>query len=702
MSDSKATWPEEIWIRAPGRRWTVWLRIAAYVVIALAVALPLLRQGYLFGFDMAFGPREHIPPEAFGLGSDFGRRLPTFLAIALSGPIGASEYFGKVVIFSIPLLAGLGMHRLAPTRSEAARYVAGILYAINPFVYERLVAGHWHLLLGYALLPWALPTILSWARFGNRIPDSDRGHNLTVRLALWLGMIGIASFVVSTEAFLIALAAVLLLRNGQFARRLVASGALAGIFLVTNATWIVAALVKAGDITSFSRLDFRAFLVRGNSPIAATANVARLTGFFREDFRSPVLATPAGLILFVVILGLVGLGLVVAVRTGRMGPRVAWLLVAIAVGSAVVALGERTPLIGPALGWLYPRIPGMQIFRESQKLVGLIALVYAIFIAPGAEAVMAPTDRPVGRLSRLGAIATAAVLIAIPIAWTPNVFWGAGGRIQVSKYPDGWAEAESQMSGPGRALVFPWHVDLPLSFAGGRTTVDPAGDYFSKDLVQAGQIEFPGFRLGVEDPVDAYVRGLIAAGSEITDVGAATAPLGVDSIVLLKEADWREYGFLDHQDDLTKVVDNDSVAVYQTPGPAGALERLAPPGEVTATLFPDPRNVGYLDSRSPPAGECPIGSGIPVRDPIFVYRINAPGCWLIPESRAWRSPSGPADRGVATAVRSDGPERLVYWPAIVAIGGHLVSTLAIVGSALFLLIARIRIRRSRRSEKERA
>src|SRR3990172_10911585 len=36
---------------------------------------------------------------------------------------------------------------------EKYKYFAGLFYTINPFVYERFLAGHWLVLLLYAMLP---------------------------------------------------------------------------------------------------------------------------------------------------------------------------------------------------------------------------------------------------------------------------------------------------------------------------------------------------------------------------------------------------------------------------------------------------------------------------------------------------------------------------------------------------------------------
>lgn len=684
---------------ARGKSLGALIPVGIYALVALVINYPLLRRGYPFSFDMSFGPVMEVPLEAYGLGGDFGRRLPTFLVLSGISSVVSPSLIARAILFAIPFLAGLGMHRLSPATREASRYFAGLLFAVNPFVYERLVAGHWHILLGYALLAWALPALLTWARDGSR--------RSLVKAGIWLGIIGLASFAISTLAFTFTLAAALVLRRTHLLSRIRAVAGLALMFLVTNATWIVAALVRLDDMGRFSQLDFRAFLTRGGSPWAATGNVLRLTGFFREDFRSPALSTVAGMVLVAVIGALVLLGVVSAWRTKCLGPRMApFLLVAGAV-ALVAALGERAPLIGPALGWLYPRIPGMQIFRESQKIAGLLVIVYAIFGSLGADVVLAPSEdaqskalESGGMRVTTGRIAMAVVVAVIPLAWTPGLIGGAGGQVTVAEFPSGWHEADRALVGVGggRTLVLPWHVHMPFSFTGRRTNLNPAGDFFSKDLVQASAIEFPGFRLPADDPVENYVRAAIEQGNSRTDFGAVVNPLGVDSILLLKEADWANYRFLEDQRDLEKVLETESTVVYKTPGYRGPMRRLAPPGELTSVIPPDPLFTAYLTTASPGAGECAEAAGVVSREEIYSYEIPGPGCWLIPEPRSsgW-VPShllGSADSGVSTAVRTGSPVRVTYRPATIALSGHAVSLVSIVVMLAIQAVDAFRIRRS--------
>ena len=65
---------------------------------------------------------------------------------------------------------GIGAARLVPaTLAVVVQLVAVTVYVWNALVVERLLIGHWPVLLGYAVLPWVLVAARSW-RVDGRLP----------------------------------------------------------------------------------------------------------------------------------------------------------------------------------------------------------------------------------------------------------------------------------------------------------------------------------------------------------------------------------------------------------------------------------------------------------------------------------------------------------------------------------------------------
>src|SRR6266542_243940 len=124
------------------------------LVLSLAVVAPLLAPGFVLSYDMAFVPRPRLSWVLLGVTGEPPRSVPSALIVAVLSRAVSGEVVEKLVLLSIFALATIGAARLVPSDRPIARMAGGVLYAWNPFTYERLLAGHWALLLGYAVLPW--------------------------------------------------------------------------------------------------------------------------------------------------------------------------------------------------------------------------------------------------------------------------------------------------------------------------------------------------------------------------------------------------------------------------------------------------------------------------------------------------------------------------------------------------------------------
>ena len=76
--------------------------------------------------------------------------------LAVLSRIVPADIVQKLVLLSIFALACAGAAALLEREPWFARLTAGVFYAWNPFVAERLIMGQWAMLLGYAGLPWVL------------------------------------------------------------------------------------------------------------------------------------------------------------------------------------------------------------------------------------------------------------------------------------------------------------------------------------------------------------------------------------------------------------------------------------------------------------------------------------------------------------------------------------------------------------------
>ena len=128
------------------------------LALALLVTAPLLAPGHLLLRDAVSTPRSYLSDTALGLSEAAPRALPQDFAVALASHVLDGGVVVKALLVSGLWLAGWGAARLAaalvPEAGVPGQCVAVTIAVWNPYVAERLLQGHWSLLVGYGCLPW--------------------------------------------------------------------------------------------------------------------------------------------------------------------------------------------------------------------------------------------------------------------------------------------------------------------------------------------------------------------------------------------------------------------------------------------------------------------------------------------------------------------------------------------------------------------
>ena len=133
----------------------------AGAAVGLGLGLLALGPGPGAGFpaQLRHGFRAAVPFSAARPGLAPPRAVPSDLAIAVLSRACPADIAQKIVLLSIFVLACSGAAALLDREPLPARLAAGVCYAWNPYVGERLIIGQWALLLGYAGLPWVLRAV---------------------------------------------------------------------------------------------------------------------------------------------------------------------------------------------------------------------------------------------------------------------------------------------------------------------------------------------------------------------------------------------------------------------------------------------------------------------------------------------------------------------------------------------------------------
>ena len=531
-----------------------------YTAISLLILAPLVGVGYIITADMSWGP--HLPTVPI----ENNTWLLTEILIVLVKLI-TSSIVQKLILLAIFILAGLGAHRLASLARSLrdyplAAYTAGMLYIFNPFVYSRLMQGQWLVLLGYALLPWAVASL--W-----RLMQKPAWPTAW-RAFVWSVLVALASLHAVGFVALAAVALFVAAGKTGIRRRAVWSLALAGAWAVANGLWLIPALTGhshiSSEVGSFGAAQLQAFATSGTIHGSVPLSSLLLEGFWPDrQFRYTLPSTLATWWPAVVLLG--SLIIIGIVRIVRKRDRL---------GLALLALGLIAWWLGMGVGWrwsagvtqfLVDHVPFYRGYREPQKWLMLLALSYAYCAANGTAWLMnrlKPMDwRPV----------VAGVAALLPLLLVPTLLWGAGGQLKSVQYPADWYSVRGVLdksAGDSPVVVLPWHMYLRLSFAGnqgtlpGRVVANPARHFFSQAVVTGNDAELRGVPPINTTALETVINTqILPRRNSITDVGASLRPYKVRYIILYKEADWDSYGWLDHQTDLHVAYDGPHIRLYE-------------------------------------------------------------------------------------------------------------------------------------------
>lgn len=540
--------------------------------LTLLVSGPWLLPGYVFGTDFA-GPRHF----------DFPRNAASYEALQAllwaAGTLLPSEIVAKILILAVLFVGALAAYRTVPAGGFVPRAVASLVYVVNPFVYDRLAYGQLNVLAGYAVLPWVASSVrwLLVEPTGKRAIGAAAAFVLVSILDIHLALIA----AIVAGALLIA-HLVVDIRDWRSARRLGQSLLIAGIAaLVASSYWLAPVLQGGGPqartLARIGTADLMAFRTGSDPILGLIPNVLGLYGFWAERtgrFASMKDFAPIWPLVLVVLLTLSAVGAAAAWRrTGSVpinSPR-SWTLGLLAAGAIAVVLdiGVSDPHVASFIGWVDAVFPPYRGIRDASKWGAVLALVYSQLTAVGVMAVTGWVKERVKDGPRQdGAVALViAIVLAGPLYYGNGILYGLHGQIRPSAYPVGWYAADRVLSAdphPGRAVFLPWHGYLALSFVrnANRVVGSPAPLFFSIPVVASEDLEIPGIPPPVDDPDQALVARLIAAGGGV-DWASGLAERNFKYVLLAREVDWQNYRYLESQTGLALVGDYGSIILYR-------------------------------------------------------------------------------------------------------------------------------------------
>lgn len=481
-----------------------WARPGYSLLLALLVTGPLLGPGYLLLRDAVSTPRSYLTDTALGLTAP-PRATPQDFALALASQAIDGGVLVKALLVLGLWFAGWGAARLValvlPGAGAAGQFVAITLAVWNPYVAERLLQGHWSLLVGYGCLPWIAVAMLTLRCGGPGVWG----------VVFWIALAGLTptGLILGAIVALVCVAA-----PGAGWRRRWCAAVAALTALVGALPWLIAAAVSPVGDNPPSAPGVEAFAPRAEPGLGTLGSLASLGGIWNgqavPDSRTTLFAVSSA----AVLLGIVAAGLPAAARRPAAVPLLVLALVSVLVPCALAT--------SPGLRLLSSVIdaaPGLGLLRDGQKWVALAVPGYTL---AGAGAVVT-----LGRWLR-PAVAAAVCCLALVLT-LPDLAWGVWGRMTPVHYPHAWTAVAAAINADPRTVVaLPAGTMRRFPWSGPATVLDPLPRWVRADVLSTGDLPVSGAVVPGEGAHARAVQRLLLSGPD----PAALARAGVGWLVV--------------------------------------------------------------------------------------------------------------------------------------------------------------------------
>lgn len=548
----------------PGARLAARLRPHAWpalagVLLGLLALGPALARGFALSYDMVFVPHPPVGYADLGYGGGPPRAVPSDLVVALAAKIVPADVVQKLILIAIFVLACTGAAALLAARwprlplqrgggqmdpgndpgftdgsadssdadpvrrgqaaPVAAVLAAGVCYAWNPFVAERLIMGQWAMLLGYAGLPWVL----------RELTRPDRRIRVW-RLAAVMVPAAVGGFAAMSVTVIAALAVALCAASGrrERIRRLALT---VGVIAVASLPWLIPSLINP---VQANPAGVAAFAAGADTPFGALGSLLMLGGIWNAQ------AVPAGYGGAVSAFWLVVVALAVAGYAGAARPRriCQGSGVAAVIGVCVSGLGltevTRAGLRSAIAFW-----PGFALLRDGQQFVAPLALTLALGLGAGAAALITAANAPgssrlikAGESARGPASMLGVLALIAPVLLLPGLAWGAAGRLQAVQYPADWLRARQIIEAgkpAGAVLLLPWAQYRRYPWNHGEAVFDPWPRFLNRPMIWNDALRVGQATVPAESARARQLTPVMASGEPRT---AALAGAGVRYVVV--------------------------------------------------------------------------------------------------------------------------------------------------------------------------
>ncbi len=351
------------------------------LIFSIIICWQLLLPGYIITLDWVGGPSTHIDIENI----DSILNLPGNLILFILKTFLPNWFVQKIIFITIFFLLLYLPLKFFPFKKNNNEYFASLLFTFNPFVYERILAGQWRVVLGYTF-------IFPLFYFLYKFQKTRKKQNLyfAFLIVFLIGWFSIHFFVINIVLFILWFICFLLFaqkdKNHIYTvfKNIFYSTL---VFLLSSSYWIFPFFFKKEVVTSkFDKLHLSAFGSCGTGNLDVMINILLLKGFWAECHKwseqfkllsyNNLLSFFVFLIIFLFII--FGILKILKKRDKKLFFIFIWFSMALIFSSGINSYFSFINQV------FFDNISIWNGFRDSQKWSGVLAFVYSMLGAIGA------------------------------------------------------------------------------------------------------------------------------------------------------------------------------------------------------------------------------------------------------------------------------------------------------------------------------
>jgi len=523
-------------------------------IISIIITFPIYRYGFVYLLDMVMVPNIYLLDFT---GSNVSTDIPVIYLVKGFSVIFSTSFVQKIILTVMLFLSGVFMFKLSSKYADRAlAFLAGLIYMLNPWTYERFLSGQWYVYFGYAFFPLFILFSLRILR-----PGRSRGDQVKfVALSALYPIISLHWAFIAALVFAVMFVTRMIL-FGQVNWRKFSKVVFIGIIviLIVNSFWLFGGFFSKGTYSSIDPTDFTAFNTATDPQFGTFFNVLSLYGFWGTDYTLPKHEFSLWWVITLIYLVLAGIG---AYYRAKERDLLSVTLLILFIPVLLVSVGTGHSLTKPIVEWL-GNVPLFKGLRETGKLIGLIAFTYAWFIPFGLNKV---TEWVSGfsfkNTARYTLYAAMCLLVFLSVN---SIFYVVANEVAVNEYPMEWEQAEKKLTedpSSGKVLILPWWGYIRTPFSNFNLISNPARRYFTNDVVVSEKFE-SSVPLESKTEMDTKIDDWVVNQRILASDMEYLKEQGITHIMLIEEEDSPKYEFLQQEQRLIKEINSKALKLYK-------------------------------------------------------------------------------------------------------------------------------------------